>query len=124
MEAKKVTLGPQGVLTQAERYSKGFSANPIDYGEGFRVPFLYSTNGEVIWFHDIRDPLNRSRQVAAFHTPSALREMLDRDGAGELNALAGLPANAYLRPYQLEANEGIEQAIRDQQADGLAQGAA
>jgi type I restriction enzyme, R subunit len=25
VEAKKVTLGPQGVLTQAERYSKGFT---------------------------------------------------------------------------------------------------
>jgi hypothetical protein len=38
VEAKKVTLGPQGVLTQAERYSRGFTANPVDYGEGFRVP--------------------------------------------------------------------------------------
>src|SRR5438093_10872078 len=75
VEAKKVTLGPQGVLTQAERYSRGFMANPIDYGDGFRVPFLYSTNGEIIWFHDIRNPLNRSRQVSAFHTPSALREL-------------------------------------------------
>src|SRR6266511_655935 len=113
VEAKKVALGPQGVLTQAERYSRAFTANPIDYGGGLRVPFLYSTNGEVTWFHDIRDPLNRSRQVVGFHTPSALREMLDRDSAGELNALAGLSANAYLRPYQLDANEGIEQAIRD-----------
>lgn len=113
VEAKKVTLGPQGVLTQSERYSQGFTANPVDYGEGFRVPFLYSTNGEVIWFHDVRDPLNRSRRVSAFHTPAALRELLDRDGAAELDALAGLPANPYLRPYQHEANEAIEQAIRD-----------
>jgi type I restriction enzyme R subunit len=113
VEAKKVTLGPQGVLTQAERYSRGFTANPIDYGDGFRVPFLYSTNGEVIWFHDIRDPLNRSRKVSAFHTPSALREMLDRDRGDELNALATLAANPYLRPYQHEANEAIEEAIRN-----------
>jgi type I restriction enzyme R subunit len=56
VEAKKVTLGPQGVLTQAERYSRGFTAHPIDYGERFRVPFLYSANGEVIWFHEVRDP--------------------------------------------------------------------
>jgi type I restriction enzyme, R subunit len=68
VEAKKVALGPQGVLTQAERYSRGFTANPIVYGDGFRVPFLYSTNGEVIWFHDIREPLNRSRRLSAFHT--------------------------------------------------------
>lgn len=113
VEAKKVTLGPQGVLTQAERYSRGFTANPVDYGDGFRVPFLYSTNGEVMWFHDIRNPLNRSRRTAAFHTPSALREMLDRDSAQEFAALDALPANPYLRPYQLDANEALEQAIRD-----------
>ena len=113
VEAKKVTLGRQGVLTQAERYSRGFTANPIDYGDGFRVPFLYSTNGEVIWFHDIRNSLNRSRRISAFHTPAALREMLDRDSAAELKALEALPANPYLRPYQHEANEGIEGAIRN-----------
>jgi type I restriction enzyme R subunit len=45
VEAKMVTLGPQNVLTQAERYSRGFDASDVDYGEGFRVPFLYSTNG-------------------------------------------------------------------------------
>lgn len=112
VEAKKVTLGPQGVLTQAERYSRGFTANPIDYGDGFRVPFLYSTNGEIIWFHDIRNALNRSRRVPAFHTPSALNEMLERDSIAELAALDALPANPYLRPYQLEANEAIEQAMR------------
>jgi type I restriction enzyme R subunit len=113
VEAKKVTLGPQAVLTQAERYSRGFTANPIDYGDGFRVPFLYSTNGEVIWFHDVRDPLNRSRRLSAFHTLGALREALDRDREAELTALAALSANPYLRPYQHEANEAIEGAIRD-----------
>src|SRR6476646_8353796 len=46
VEAKKVTLGPQGVLTQAERYSKGIAQVPRYQGE-FGVPFLYSTNGEV-----------------------------------------------------------------------------
>jgi type I restriction enzyme, R subunit len=112
VEAKKVTLGPQGVLSQAERYSRGTSVNPIDYGDGFRVPFLYSTNGEVLWFHDIRAPLNRSRRVEAFHTPSALRELLDRDGDAEAATLAAIPAHPMIRPYQLDANEAIEQAIR------------
>jgi hypothetical protein len=79
VEAKKVTLGPQGVLTQAERYSKGIGQVPRYQGE-FGVPFLYSTNGEVMWFHDVRHKLSRLRRVAGFHTPAALEEMLTRDG--------------------------------------------
>lgn len=78
VEAKKLTLGPQGVLVQAERYSKGVADSPFNF-HGFRVPFLYSTNGEAIWFHDIREELSTSRQIATFHTPGALREMLSRD---------------------------------------------
>ena len=76
VEAKKLTLGPQNVLSQAERYSRGVTDSPYNFG-GFRVPFLYSTNGEVIWHHDVRHQLNRSRQIADFHTPEALREFLD-----------------------------------------------
>lgn len=111
VEAKKLTLGPQGVLPQAERYSRAIDQTPRYQGE-FGVPFLYSTNGEVIWFHDVRNQLNRSRTVAAFHTPAALREMLTRDFDSEMSALAALPANQYLRPYQRDANEAIEEAIR------------
>jgi type I site-specific restriction endonuclease len=62
VEAKKLTLGPKNVLSQAERYSKGVDQPGLRFGE-FRVPFLYSTNGEVIWYHDIRHKLNRSRQL-------------------------------------------------------------
>lgn len=58
VEAKKLTLGPQNVLTQAERYSRGAANNPL-YFDAFHVPFLYSTNGEVIWFHDVSHHLNR-----------------------------------------------------------------
>ncbi len=77
VEAKKLSLGPQGALTQTERYSKGARANPFDF-DGFHVPFLYSTNGEVIWFHDVRHPLNRCRRITGFHKPAALEEMLGR----------------------------------------------
>src|SRR5579863_7682877 len=43
IEAKKLSLGPQSVLTQAERYSKGATDSPLNF-RGYRVPFLYSTN--------------------------------------------------------------------------------
>lgn len=111
-EAKKLTLGPQGVLVQAERYSKALNQAPKYQGE-FGAPFLYATNGEVLWFHDVRHPLNRSRQVSGFHSPAALSEMLTRDFDVELAHLAEVPMNGYIRPYQVEANEAIEQAIRD-----------
>src|SRR5215469_2870090 len=31
VEAKKLTLGPQNVLTQAERYSKGATSNSLNF---------------------------------------------------------------------------------------------
>ena len=112
VEAKKVTLGPQGVLIQAERYSKGIAQVPRYQGE-FGAPFLYSTNGEVTWFHDVRDELNRSRRVSGFHTPGAIKEMLTRDFDAEIEALAAIPQNMLMRPYQVEANTAIEQVIRE-----------
>jgi type I site-specific restriction endonuclease len=78
VETKKLTVGPQNVLTQAERYSRGATANPLNF-DGYRVPFLYSTNGEVIWFRDVRHPPNASRRIYNFHSPAALAEMLGRD---------------------------------------------
>jgi type I restriction enzyme R subunit len=111
VEAKRVTLGPQNALTQAERYSCGVADSPFHF-DGYRVPFLYSSNGEVLWFHDVRHPLNRSRRVAAFHTPAALEEMLARDFDGACSWFAATPNNhPLLRPYQVEANTAIEQAI-------------
>src|ERR1700687_6210303 len=40
VEAKKLTLGPQNVLSQAERYSKGIEQPGLRFGE-YGVPFLY-----------------------------------------------------------------------------------
>jgi type I restriction enzyme R subunit len=119
VEAKKLSLGPQNVLVQAERYSRGATANPFDF-RGFHVPFLYSTNGEVLWFHDIRHPLNRSRKIADFHTPAALEEMLGRDFDAAFAALSALPNdNPKLRPYQREANAAVEKAIADRKRQML-----
>lgn len=113
VEAKKLTLGPQNVLSQAERYSKGLEQPGFRFGD-YGVPFLYSTNGEVIWHHDIRHGLNPSRQITRFHTPEALRELLNRDIEGAFKQLHGLPNNnAKLRPYQREANNAIEKSLSE-----------
>src|SRR5262249_10366996 len=107
VEAKKVTLGPQNVLTQAERYSKGLDQTGFNF-HGYRAPFLYSTNGEIFWFHDVRNKLNRSRKVSGFHTPTALQDMLARDFEAESGELRKSPnQHPRLRPYQLDANTAI-----------------
>jgi type I restriction enzyme R subunit len=113
VEAKKLTIGPQNHLTQAERYARALRAGPYNFN-GLRVPFLYSTNGTIIWFHDVRHPLSRSRRVADFHTPDALREMLGQDLEAANQRLLGMPHDhAWLRPYQREANAAVEQAIAE-----------
>jgi type I restriction enzyme R subunit len=119
VEAKKLTLGPQNVLTQAERYSRGAVNNTLNF-DGFRVPFLYSTNGEIIWFHDVRHPLNRSRKIAQFHTPNALREMFGHDFQGASDWLRATPNDhPRLREYQAEANAAIEKAIANRKRNML-----
>ena len=74
VEAKKVAVGPQNVLEQAKRYSRGAFDGPGNWS-GHRVPFLYATNGEVIYFLDMRNEKNLSRQISQFHTDSALEEL-------------------------------------------------
>lgn len=114
VEAKKVTVGPQNVLTQAARYSLGVHEQITTYGPGYKAPFLYSTNGEIIWFQDVRDVRNASRKVKAFHTPGALREMLQRDEQASLGRLSALPFRAgSVRPYQEAAIRAVETAVSD-----------
>ena len=119
VEAKKLTIGPQNVLTQAERYARGIRGGAFDF-DGLRCPFLYATNGEVTWFHDVRHPLNRSRRVARFHTPNALRELLGRDLEAASEQALALPHNhPRLRYYQKDANRAVEQAIADRKRNLL-----
>jgi len=111
VESKKLELGPQNVLVQAQRYSRGYRGSDFDF-DGFHVPFVYSTNGKIFWFQDLRDIHSRSRQVAAFHTPSALKELLERDSTKPEEWLRKTSVdNPSLRKYQKEAIENIEGAL-------------
>jgi type I restriction enzyme R subunit len=119
VEAKKLTLGPQNVLVQAERYAGGLIQDGFGWGS-FGVPFLYSTNGEVIWYEDVRDERYRSRQLAGFHTPDALAEFLGRDASGACaRALAMPQTNVRLRDYQGDASRAIEEALAERKRQML-----
>ncbi|HEY7117664.1 MAG TPA: DEAD/DEAH box helicase family protein, partial [Tepidisphaeraceae bacterium] len=119
VEAKKLTLGPQNVLSQAERYARGLADSPFDF-HGLHVPFLYSTNGEVLWFHDVRNALSRSRRISTFHTPAALTELIGRDVDADCAWFADR-ANDHerLRDYQRDANAAVEKAIAERKRQML-----
>lgn len=113
VEAKKVGTATQGVLTQAERYARGLRGSPHNHG-GLRCPFLYATNGALVYFRDVRHAHNRSRQVARFHTPGALRELLAHDADAAYSRLLATPHDhPRLRPYQRDANRAVEQALAE-----------
>ena len=59
-EAKKYGVGAQNVLEQAKRYAKGVVHNIGRWGE-YMVPFLFSSNGEQVFFLDVRNQKNTSR---------------------------------------------------------------
>ncbi len=113
VEAKKVTLSPQNVLVQAQRYAIGVKDSPFNF-DGFLVSFIYSTNGEVFWFQDLRKSDSRSMKVSGFHTPKALRAMLEKDDEACYKWFEDNPnIHSLLRPYQVEANYAVENAICD-----------
>ncbi len=78
----KLALGPQNVLVQAQRHARGFAGGPFSF-HGFRLPFVYSTNGEIFWFQDLRELQSRSHQVAGFpHLHRRHGGVLRADGCG------------------------------------------
>jgi type I restriction enzyme R subunit len=111
VEAKKLSLGPRNALTQAMRYAKGLEDSPFNF-DGVRIPFGYSTNGEHIYFQDLRRPDSYSRRVSGYHTTAALAEFLDRDDSAADMWLSRTPNDdPRLRPYQREATDSIERSI-------------
>lgn len=112
LEAKKVAVNPQNVLEQAKRYSKGAAQGPGNWN-GFRVPFLYASNGEEIWHIDLRDEEAASRTLSNFHTASALAERFARDLKPAHNWLLDTPVEQIgrLRAYQRDCITAVEAAI-------------
>lgn len=105
-------------------------AQTIGDWNGYKVPFLFSTNGRPyleqiktksgIWFLDARKKENTSRCLQAWYSPIGLQELLERDIAlansklesssrDFLQSIAGLG----LRDYQIKAIERIEHAVSE-----------
>jgi len=112
IEAKKVTVNPQNVLEQAKRYAKGVN-QPVGNWDGLRVPFLYATNGAIVWYLDTRQAKRVSRTLSDFHTPDALSSMFTHDPRPAADWLKNTPPERIdrLRPYQRDCILAVEQQI-------------
>ena len=112
IEAKKVTVNPQNVLEQAKRYAAG-AFNGVGNWGGLRVPFLYATNGEIIWHLDVRPEKRVSRQLKGFHSTEALQWLFDRDSGTAIDWLVQTPAEQIgrLRSYQRNCILAVEKEI-------------
>ncbi len=120
VEAKKVSVNPANVLEQAKRYARGVFAAAGEWN-GFRVPFLYASNGTLIWHLDARRQKLVSRQLSDFHTPEALAGFFASDTSGARAYLLDTPPEQIqaLRPYQRDSILAVEQAILNGKRDML-----
>ncbi len=113
VEAKKYGVGAQNVLEQAKRYARGVVHSIGRWGE-YMVPFLFSSNGEQVFFIDVRDGKNTSRKLEDFYSGSALLEFYNRDSKACFKWLKDNDINnPHLRPYQIKAVKAFENAVID-----------
>ncbi|WP_024333561.1 type I restriction-modification enzyme R subunit C-terminal domain-containing protein [Desulfotignum balticum] len=112
IEAKKISVGAGNVLEQAKRYAKSVP-NTVGEWREYKVPFLYSTNGELIFHIDVRKKLNCSHQLFDFHSPQALLDKYNRDTekAERWFEKRKVSEIIRLRRYQTGAVEAIEKSI-------------
>ncbi|MHB8894945.1 MAG: type I restriction endonuclease subunit R [Candidatus Geothermincolia bacterium] len=112
IEAKKVTVNPQNVLEQAKRYAAGVHQPAGDW-DGLRVPFLYATNGAIVWHLDTRQAKRVSRTLSDFHTPDAMSGLFSQDIRTAADWLRKTPPEQIerLRPYQRDCILAVEQQI-------------
>jgi len=113
VEAKKLEVGAANVLEQAKRYSRG-ADKTIGEWNNYRVPFLYSSNGELIYYLDARENKNISRQIYSFHSPDAMETSFNTKEADSFKWLKEKPIdNPFLRPYQKDAIAAYETKLEE-----------
>lgn len=131
VEAKKWDQDIAGQMAQPKEYSKevpfrsGYQLVSNEMGE-YKVPFIYAANGRPylkqyqeksgIWFWDARNTKENAYALEEFHKPDDLALKLTAKNKNEANNDLvnddDYPKFAD-RPYQVEAIQAIEDAIKD-----------
>lgn len=120
VEAKKEGFTLSGVADQATGYNANAPSALASWGSPLR--FDYEASGSEILFSDRVDPDQRSRHLFAFHQPETLLSWL-KGGSSIRARLSGLPPLVHegLRECQVEAIEGIEHSLAQDQPRSLVQ---
>lgn len=119
LEAKRLDVGSEGVLVQAQRYSRDIPEGAGNWN-GYRIPFLYSSNGMQHWFADVRREDFVSRKLAGgLHAPEALADLFSVDPSKAFEWFEDHPVEeiSRLRPYQRQAITAVEVALEKHRRD-------
>lgn len=132
VEAKKFATDISTNLEQSKIYANNIlQENDLTFlGEwnGYKVPFLFSTNGREyleqiktksgVWFLDVRDSYNRPKALPAWYSPKGLEELYKRDLVNINNDLKNKKFDYLedknglgLRYYQIDAIKAVENKI-------------
>lgn len=132
VEAKKFSSDISTDLHQSKQYAlnlvKTDSIQYLGEWEGYKVPFLFSTNGREyleqikeksgIWFADARFPRKKPEALRAWYSPDGLKELYERN-IESINEKLQNSDISYLtdknglslRNYQINAIKAVEKAI-------------
>lgn len=107
IEAKKAGTTLSSVAEQSDRYMAKLPEHLARWAD--TLLFDYESNGEEVFFKDMRDPKPRSRRVFAFHRPETLLEWAKASESlrARLTTLPTLDPTG-LRDCQIEAVQGLD----------------
>lgn len=110
IEAKRAGTTLSAVAEQSDRYMARLPPHLARWAD--TLLFDYESNGEEVFFKDMRDPKPRSRRVFAFHRPETLHAWAaePRSMRARLAAMPELDATG-LRGCQVEAVQGLERSL-------------
>lgn len=134
VEAKKYTTDISTNLGQSKFYAERIQATEdmeiLNDWRGYKVPFLFSTNGRSyleqlktksgVWFLDIRKKRNQPKALRGWYSPKGLEELYQRD-IEEANTKLKTSDYTYLknknglglRDYQIDAIKNVENKIQN-----------
>ena len=132
VEAKKYAADISTDLSQSKIYAElvetKYEAALLGEWQGYKVPFLFSTNGRPyleqiktksgVWFLDVRNKHGRSKALQGWYSPEGLVKLLEKDVKASEEKLKTetvdfleSPTGLGLRKYQLNAIQELEKAL-------------